>query len=69
MSPRVCVNIDGMLVQFARKPTADEIAKAREDLALLRSKLPPLTPEQIERQDAARARSRERLERIRREGA
>lgn len=65
MSPRYCVWIDGVKVQFDKKPTPAMIEQAGETMKTIMSKLPELTPEQIERQDAARIRNRERLDRIR----
>lgn len=65
MSPRYCVWIGGVKVQFDKKPTPARIEQAGETMKAILAKLPELTPEQIERQDAARIRNRERLDRIR----
>ncbi len=65
MTPRWCVNIDGMSVQFDRKPTPEMIEKARTDLTAIRDAIPPLTDDQAARQDAARARIAARIARLR----
>lgn len=60
----VCVTIDGERVQFDRTPTDEDVAAWRELRKAITAALPELTAEQLERQEAARQRMRERRERL-----
>lgn len=62
-----CVTAGGMLFQVTAdfdENDPEQMGALRELAEHIHANVPPLTPEQIAKQDAARARNRERIARI-----